>query len=61
MDISMCTNRYCPSKENCLRFSGTPSEFWQTYSDFEVPQGEDKCGYFWDMVKYLGKDDEKSK
>ena len=47
MDISMCENRKCPSSKYCYRFTAIPSEFRQSYADFTVKNGEDKCDNFW--------------
>jgi len=46
-DISMCSNRKCPSSKYCYRFTATPSEFRQSYADFTVNEGDDKCDNFW--------------
>ena len=32
-DISMCSGGDCPRKDQCYRFTATPSE-WQSWSDF---------------------------
>lgn len=48
-DIAMCQNRQCPSAGECWRFNATPWEIGQDYSDFSVPEGEDKCSFFWPM------------
>lgn len=42
-DISMCSNKNCPLKDKCYRFTAKPNER-QAYSDF--PGGED-CEYYW--------------
>jgi len=47
-DISKCENEECPSKLQCYRYTVEANEYWQTYADFEVKEGEDKCEYFWD-------------
>jgi len=47
-DISMCKNKQCPLSQKCYRHedSGTkPSEYWQSYADFEYANG--KCEDFW--------------
>lgn len=33
-DITMCTSDKCPIKNNCYRFTATPTEHWQSYNDF---------------------------
>jgi hypothetical protein len=47
-DISKCEGIDCPLKTKCYRFTSTPSEFWQTYSDFTPELNEEKteCSYF---------------
>ena len=34
-DISKCKNETCVKKDKCYRFTCIPSEFRQSYSDFE--------------------------
>lgn len=45
-DISMCRNIFCSSRNSCYRFIATPDTY-QTYGNFEVLEGEDKCSYYW--------------
>lgn len=45
MDISKCSNKDCPIKEKCYRWTATPNEFRQAYCEFEFKDGE--CEYFW--------------
>ena len=47
-DISMCDNESCPSRNTCFRFTAIPNEGWQSYGDFQIPKGKDKCEYYWD-------------
>ena len=42
-DISMCLNKQCESRTTCYRFTAIPSEYRQSYSDFQPADGEDKC------------------
>ena len=56
-DISLCRNVLCPSKDYCYRFTATPSELRQSYTEFTPEDGEDECSYFWPN----GKDSEKCK
>lgn len=44
----MCDNSKCPSRNQCYRFTATPSNFYQAYGAFEVKEGEEKCEYFWE-------------
>ena len=46
-DISLCMNSDCPSKESCYRFIAEPSDL-QSYSNFTVEEGEEKCKYYWE-------------
>ncbi len=49
-DISMCSDDRCPSRSQCYRHkdSGTkPSEWRQSYMDFQRPAEAEKCGEFW--------------
>ena len=47
-DISMCMNVDCPSRKKCYRYTAIPSPYLQEYSDFEPPDGKDKCDWFID-------------
>ena len=49
-DISMCNNTECPSKDKCYRFRAVMSER-QSMATFLVEDGEDKCLYFWPILK----------
>ena len=46
-DISMCSNGFCPLKEECYRFNAKPNEFRQSYGQFEFRDGN--CDHFWEM------------
>jgi len=46
-DISMCSNKQCPLKLKCYRFTAPANPHWQTYADFEYDE-EKGCEYFWD-------------
>ena len=54
-DISKCEGRECPLKENCYRFTATPSEFRQSYFEdppykvFEEDGNEVSCDYYWPL------------
>jgi len=47
-DISMCTNKECPSKEDCWRFQASPSE-WQSYVGHIFDPATGKCSSFYPM------------
>ena len=42
-DISMCSNKECPKKEDCYRAKAEPNPLWQSYTYFGL---EKKCQYF---------------
>ena len=48
-DIAMCENEKCPLKQDCFRYTATPSEHRQSYADFEptVKDGKVSCDWFW--------------
>ena len=46
-DISMCMNKSCPSKDTCYRFTASPNVWRQSYMDFKVAEGLDKCKSYW--------------
>jgi hypothetical protein len=43
-DISMCSNEQCELKYHCYRYTAEPSEFRQSYGDFE-PNDDESCDY----------------
>ena len=45
-DISMCQNDKCKFEKECYRFTAKPSEFMQTYADFNCKYKEGKDTYF---------------
>ena len=55
LDISLCTNVLCPSKECCYRFTAKPNEFRQTYINFSLEEDEINCSYFYPNVKNFKK------
>lgn len=50
VDISMCNNSKCPSKDKCYRFRAIPNSR-QSYSEFKPEKGKDKCDAFWEIKK----------
>jgi hypothetical protein len=46
-DISKCTDKDCPSKEECYRWNSPPYEHGQAYGDFKHSESTGKCSYFW--------------
>ncbi len=44
-DISMCKNKNCELKENCYRYRAIPSEYMQSYAEFENTK-EKECEYY---------------
>ena len=54
-DLTMCQDAGCPSKEQCRRFTSTPSSYRQSYFVYS-PRDGDKClafvaGYITDPAK----------
>jgi hypothetical protein len=43
-DISLCWNEQCELKYHCYRYTAEPSEFRQSYGDFE-PNDDESCDY----------------
>ncbi len=48
-DISMCSNKSCPMKDTCYRFTAAPSEFSQAYQDYQPDEGD--CRGYWPMKR----------
>jgi len=44
-DIAMCTNKTCPSKNQCYRFKAVAKPIWQDYAMFE-PNGSGRCEHY---------------
>lgn len=40
-DIALCSNKDCPLKDSCYRFTAKPEEY-QWYADFD----EDDCEFY---------------
>ena len=57
-DISMCRSNTCSLKDNCYRFTATPSLFRQAYADFKYNEETKNCNHYWDNKEY---EDEKRK
>ena len=51
-DISKCEDEECPLKLKCYRYTSTPSEHWQAYSNYKYNTITESCDFFWDN-KYL--------
>lgn len=47
----MCSDKDCPSRERCYRFTATPSEYLQAYGQFGREKDADKCSSFWPVNK----------
>lgn len=58
-DISLCLNRFCPSRELCYRYTAKPDEHWQAYTPFVLQLNEIRCEYFIANAAWgnLGKDE----
>jgi len=49
MDISMCLNENCIKKDDCYRYTATPSEYRQSYDDFSPRDNTEKnfsCSHY---------------
>ena len=46
-DISMCKNDKCKFKEDCYRFTAKPSEFMQSYAEFNCKDKVAIDTWFW--------------
>lgn len=45
LDISLCKNEACTLKKDCFRYTATPKEVWQAYTNFEQ-DAEGNCEFF---------------
>lgn len=46
-DISMCTNKDCPLRMKCFRYTAIPDPYWQSFCGF-IPDESGNCEMFWD-------------
>jgi hypothetical protein len=53
-DISMCSNRTCPQRNECYRFRAVPNPYRQAYSDFK-PDVSGVCDHFSSIKGYSDK------
>ena len=44
-DITMCTGIDCPFKDQCHRYTATPSEYQYYFADPPIKDG--KCDHYW--------------
>lgn len=55
MDISMCADNECPVRETCYRFKAKPSEYRQSYGEFDRLNNpgiaEGSCSYYWKIIE----------
>lgn len=45
-DITMCSGKDCPFRDQCYRYTAKPSEYQQAYFS-EPPIKDGKCDYYW--------------
>lgn len=45
----MCMNNECPSKETCYRFKAEPNKHRQSYQNYKVKKGDNKCDSYWEF------------
>lgn len=51
-DITMCSNKECPKKEQCYRFTATPNPYRQGYMELK-PDENGECKDFVDNSERL--------
>ena len=60
-DISMCPGLHCQKKEECYRFTATPSTYLQAYMLPLATNGrEGGCEHFWPNKEEKKRDDKTS-
>lgn len=50
-DISKCTDKKCPSRKTCHRYTAPSTAGHQSYADFNRPEQADKCEDYWPVEK----------
>jgi hypothetical protein len=46
-DISMCKGTNCPLRDNCYRYTATPSEFRQSWFTTPPVKSDNTCAWYW--------------
>ncbi len=49
-DLTKCATEGCPSEAICWRKQSASSDLFQSYALFDLPEGSDRCGFFWPFV-----------
>jgi len=55
-DISMCKGKDCPLKENCYRYTATPSCYQTFFVNPPYNREKRECDYYWENKKYKEND-----
>jgi hypothetical protein len=50
-DISMCSGRDCPMKQNCYRFTAKASDYQSFFMNPPIKE-DGTCDYFWNNEGY---------
>lgn len=45
-DITMCTGKDCPLKDDCYRYTAFPNLYYQSYFR-DPPYKDGECNHFW--------------
>ena len=56
-DISMCSGKECPMKQNCYRFTAKASDYQSFFMNPPIKE-DGTCDYFWDNEDYKKEEDE---
>jgi hypothetical protein len=51
-DLALCTNKACPSRAQCHRFTASPDTRRQTYALFVISSGDSRCADFIDNKNF---------
>lgn len=46
-DITMCGGEGCQKKDECYRFTATPSDYWQAFFTVSPVDDNGNCDQFW--------------
>ena len=56
-DISMCRGLSCSKRDDCYRYTATPTEYRQAYFAAAPLDWQGECKYFWPNLKGVTNDD----
>jgi len=50
-DITMCSGKDCPLKENCYRYKAKQSDYQSYFFNPPYDKEYESCSHYWEIVK----------